>query len=87
MDEPTFEAALARLEEVVRRLESGDVPLEEAVALFEEGVKLARACSDRLNAVEKRIEELVTKEDGTYGLKPFAAEEPGSADHRDGKAG
>jgi exodeoxyribonuclease VII small subunit len=68
----SFESALARLEEVVRRLEAGDVPLEEALALFEEGVKLARTCSERLQAAERRIELLVSREDGTFELKPFA---------------
>lgn len=85
MSERTFEAALARLEEVVRRLESGDVPLEEAVILFEEGVRLARSCSERLTTVEKKIEQLVSTEDGTYVLKPFAGEETSPPAGRDGK--
>lgn len=73
---PAFESALARLEEVVRRLEAGDVPLEEAMTLFEEGVKLASACSRRLAEAEKKIELLVSREDGTYCLKPFTGVEP-----------
>lgn len=68
---PTFEAALSRLEEIVRRLESLDVGLKEAMALFEEGVGLARHCSDLLAQAEKRIEILVDQGDGTFSLKPF----------------
>ncbi|MDP2871307.1 MAG: exodeoxyribonuclease VII small subunit [Bacillota bacterium] len=80
-----FEASLARLEEVVRRLESGDVPLEEALRLFEEGVTLARTCSERLNDAEKKIEVLIEREDGSFGLRPFSdsaaeADKPSGAD-------
>lgn len=54
----TFEDALRQLEERVRDLERGDVPLERALALYEEGVALVRACHDRLDAADKRIVEL-----------------------------
>jgi len=70
----SFEAALGRLEEIVRRLESADVALEESMGLFEEGVLLARHCSEMLSRAEKRIELLVNKEDGTYSLRPLDAE-------------
>jgi len=59
---PTFEGALAALDEVVRRLESGDVGLEEAVALFEEGQRHLAVCRERLAAAERRIEELTADE-------------------------
>ncbi|MBF0340265.1 MAG: exodeoxyribonuclease VII small subunit [Magnetococcales bacterium] len=55
-----FEHALSRLEEVVHRLEQGDLPLEEGLAAFEEGMKLSRHCQGRLDAAEKRIEELLS---------------------------
>lgn len=55
---PTFEEALRRLDEVVARLESGEVGLEEAVALFEQGQTLLAACRERLGAAQRRIEEL-----------------------------
>lgn len=64
----TFEHALERLEGVVERLESGDLPLEEALAAFEEGVRLSRRCSEQLEAAERRIEVLV-QEDGS--VRPF----------------
>ncbi|MBF0163610.1 MAG: exodeoxyribonuclease VII small subunit [Magnetococcales bacterium] len=54
-----FEGALIRLEEVVARLEKGDLPLEESLAAFEEGMNLSRHCQHRLDAAEQRIEELV----------------------------
>ena len=75
MDEARgFEEALAELEKRVRRLESADVPLEEALRLFEEGVLLARNCHDHLEAAEKRVSELVRTGSGV-GEKPFAEED------------
>jgi len=54
-----FEEALARLEEAVRRLEAGNLPLDEAVAVFEEGTRLARVCNERLDAAELKVSQLV----------------------------
>ncbi len=54
-----FEAAVHRLGAIVEQLEGGDLPLEQSVALFEEGVGLARAAQSRLDAAEKRVEELL----------------------------
>jgi exodeoxyribonuclease VII small subunit len=68
----TFEHELARLSEIVDALEKGDVPLDGSLALFEEGVKLARAAQDRLDRAQKRIEELVAvNADGTARTVPF----------------
>lgn len=53
-----FETALSELERRVRRLESGDVTLDEALALFEEGVELARTCHERLEEAEQRVSRL-----------------------------
>lgn len=58
----TFEQALAGLEEVVRRLEGGEVGLEEAVALFEEGQRFLAACRERLAVAQGRIDELTASE-------------------------
>lgn len=55
----SFETALSRLGDIVQRLEGGELPLEESLKLFEEGVRLARAAESRLDAAEKRVEELL----------------------------
>lgn len=63
---PSFEDDIRRLAEIVERLEKGDLPLEQSVALFEDGVQLARKSQAELDRVEKRVEELLAvKEDGT----------------------
>ena len=59
-----FESTLTRLEEIVARLESGDAPLEEAMALFEEGAKLSALCYNTLNKAEQKVREL------TASLRP-----------------
>lgn len=60
---PTFEAAMAELEEVVRKLESGAVPLEESIALYERGAVLKAHCDALLRAAEERI-EVIRARDG-----------------------
>lgn len=75
-DEISFEEALSKLEEIVRRLESGEANLEESLKLFEEGVKLARTCSSRLDAAEGKMRRLV--EDGEVVEMPVD-ELPGAA--------
>ena len=62
-DAPAFEDILARLNTVVEKLESGDLPLEASLALFEEGVRLSRAGAARLDEAERRVERLLS-EDG-----------------------
>jgi exodeoxyribonuclease VII small subunit len=57
---PSFEDSIRRLSEIVETLESGELPLEESLALFEEGVKLARASQATLDQAEKRVEELLS---------------------------
>jgi exodeoxyribonuclease VII small subunit len=54
-----FEDSVKRLSEIVHRLEQGDLPLEESLRLFEEGVRLARSSQARLDAAEKRVEQLL----------------------------
>ena len=55
MSETTFESQLEQLEALVTRLEQGDVPLAEALAAFEQGMQLSKACTDMLNAAEQRV--------------------------------
>jgi exodeoxyribonuclease VII small subunit len=73
-----FEKALARLEEVVKRLESTDLSLDEAMKLFEEGVKLSRECQRQLEEAEGRVEILLKKADGKIAAEPFEPEEESS---------
>lgn len=69
--EMSFESALRNLEEVVERLESGELPLEEALACFEEGVRSASLCQKRLKAVEAKVETLLKSQDGVFSVEPF----------------
>ncbi|HXE90442.1 MAG TPA: exodeoxyribonuclease VII small subunit [Terriglobales bacterium] len=70
---PKFEDSLARLEKIVDELEKGDVPLEKALALFEEGVTLSGACRKELEAAEGRI-EILLKQNGRLQAEPFLDE-------------
>jgi len=70
----SFEAALAELEQVVTRLERGDVPLEDSITLYERGAKLKAHCEARLQAAQMRVEAIRLAEDGTpKGTEPFTA--------------
>ena len=80
MSEPTFEEALGQLEAVVARLEAGDLPLEEALRSFEEGIRLARVCSGRLEDAERRVRLLTRAADGTEAEVPFTVGNEGAAD-------
>lgn len=67
----SFEDALARLESIVQRLESGQAPLEESIALYEEGARLKAHCEDRLKAAQLRVEKVVLGPDGkAQGTEP-----------------
>ncbi len=70
-----FERSLGRLEEVVKRLESADLSLDEAMKLFEEGVTLSRECQKQLEEAEGRIEILLKKAGGKMEAQPFDADE------------
>jgi exodeoxyribonuclease VII small subunit len=63
--EMSFEQALRALEDVVRRLEGGEVPLEESITLYERGEQLRRHCQARLDAAQARIEKIVAGPDGS----------------------
>jgi exodeoxyribonuclease VII small subunit len=71
----TFEASLQELEKIVRRLEDGDLPLEESLKLFENGVRLSRECQERLNQAERRIEILLRDEEGNPILQTIGTED------------
>jgi exodeoxyribonuclease VII small subunit len=66
----SFEAALAELEQVVARLEKGEVPLEESLALYERGAALRRHCDERLKAAEARVAEITQGPDGSVSARP-----------------
>ena len=78
---PRFEAALKQLEEIVQRLEKGELPLEESLKLYEDGIRLSRLCHQKLEEAEGRIEmlmkdargELVLDKDGKPKSSPFKA--------------
>ena len=70
----TFEASLNELERIVKQLEDGDLPLEESLKLFEDGVRLSRECRDRLTNAERRIEVLMKEADGTIKLESVSQE-------------
>ena len=75
MAEKKFEAALARLEEIVQDLEKGDLPLEQSLKLFEEGIKLSRICTKRLEDAERRVEILLKDKAGNILAQPFEEQE------------
>lgn len=70
----TFEEKLGELDDIVKRLETGDTTLDEMLSLFESGVKIAKECSAELDSAEKKINILVTDGEGEAELKPFAGE-------------
>jgi exodeoxyribonuclease VII small subunit len=72
---PDFEQSLGRLEEVVRKLEGANLPLDDAMKLFEEGMQLSRDCQKQLEQAEARVEILLKKAGGEMVAEPF---EPGS---------
>jgi len=64
MEKP-FEQSLTDLEEIVAKLEAGDLPLEDSLKLFEEGIRLSRTCRDRITQAERRIEVLMRETNGS----------------------
>jgi len=75
-DEIKFEEALTRLEEIVEKLEDGDLPLDESLSAFEEGIRLSRICAKLLNEAERKVEILIKGEDDQLIAKPYEEELP-----------
>lgn len=86
MAEIKFEEALKKLEKIVEELEDGDLPLDESLGKYEEGIRLSKICAKKLEAAKKKVEVLLKSEDGSFDLKPFdektAEEEAPSRDSR-----
>jgi len=76
MAKQTFESALKQLEEIVKELETGELPLEKAFSRFEEGMRLSKYCAARLDETEKKITLLLRDHEGSVSEKPFLEEAP-----------
>ena len=74
MKEKKFEEALERLEGIVKKMEEGDMTLEESLEAFEEGVRLSRFCSKKLDEAERKV-EILLKDDEGVDIKPFTGGE------------
>ncbi|MBW2561571.1 MAG: exodeoxyribonuclease VII small subunit [Deltaproteobacteria bacterium] len=70
MSKKKFEKALEQLEEIVKKMEEGNLSLDESLAAFEEGIRLSRFCADRLDEAERKVDVLL-REDDTLQIKPF----------------
>ncbi len=75
MEYKDFEAGLNRLESIVASLEKGDMPLEEALKLFEEGIRISRFCDSKLNEAEQRVRILLRDDQGQPSEQPFPGRE------------
>ena len=73
-----FEQAMNRLEEISQSLESGDIPLEESIILYEEGIKLVEFCQGKLTEAEKKVQKLTRTEEGKFETAPL--DEPDKAE-------
>ena len=71
---PDFETALKRLEEIVKKLENGELSLDSALQLFEEGINLSRFCHTKLEEAERRVEILVKNSSGQPRAEAFESE-------------
>ena len=74
---PDFETALKRLEDIVRKLENGELSLDSALELFEEGIQLSRFCHAKLDSAERRVEILLKNNAGEVRPAPFADDDEG----------
>ncbi len=73
----SFESALNRLEQIVSELENGEIPLEDSLKLYEEGISLYRFCINKLNELQGKIEILMKEVDGTFIRKDFSLDDVG----------
>jgi exodeoxyribonuclease VII small subunit len=80
---PSFEEAIQRLEMIVADMERAELPLEDVLKKYEEGTRLVRFCSQKLEEAEKKIELLTKKADGSTTLKPFTGEEDAAETEND----
>jgi exodeoxyribonuclease VII small subunit len=71
MPKERFEDALNKLEKIVSKLEEGDIPLEETLKLFEEGIRLSRFCNQKLDEAERKVEILLKGKNGVLKPQPF----------------
>jgi exodeoxyribonuclease VII small subunit len=69
-----FEEALQKLEAIVAKMEEGELPLEEALKAFEEGVRLAKFCTSKLDEAERKVEKLIRDHGGKIQTAPFSEE-------------
>ncbi|MFO7782995.1 MAG: exodeoxyribonuclease VII small subunit [Thermodesulfobacteriota bacterium] len=76
MAKATFEESMKRLEEIVQRLESGEMSLEDSLQVFEEGMQLAAFCSNKLDEAEKKVTLLVREQEGGLAEQPFEPDRP-----------
>jgi len=72
-----FEDALARLETIVAELERGDLPLNDSLKMFEEGIKLSKTCLKMLDDAERKVEIMVQDKDGKKRVEAYSVEEEG----------
>ena len=70
-----FENALKRLEEIIQRLEGGELSLDESLKLFEEGIELSRLCTKKLSEAESKVEKLIKSGEKKFKTEPLEAEE------------
>ena len=75
MSKTTFEQSMKKLEQIVQELESGDLHLEEAMQKFEEGIKLSKLCSEKLDKTEKKVTLLLQDQKGNVSERPFISED------------
>lgn len=71
----TFEEATARLEEIVKNMENGKIPLADSLSLFEEGVSLVKLCNEMLDSAQQKVKILTENSDGTRSEADFACED------------
>lgn len=76
----SFESSLEALEQIVRELEQGDLPLEKSLELFEQGIRLSRECQERLGQAERRIEVLLRDQQGNPMTRDFVGADDGNGE-------
>ena len=81
-DSKTFEEAMNELEEIVQKLEKGELPLEESIEYFQKGVELSRYCSKKLDEIERKITMLIEEENGNIKEEVFKVKDGGNDETR-----